>query len=58
VLPVDDLGLRTSIQRNYNLDQLPKAAAISALAEPWRPYRTIATLYFWERLHNTLLNSG
>ena len=53
VLPVDDLGLRTSIQRNYGLDQLPKTAEIQALAQPWRPYRTIATVYFWESLHNT-----
>jgi len=52
VLPVDDLGLRTSIQRNYSLDQLPKAAEIRSLAEPWRPYRSIATLYLWESLHN------
>jgi DNA-3-methyladenine glycosylase II len=55
VLPVDDLGLRASIQRNYDLEQLPKAAQIRALAEPWQPYRTIATLYFWESLHNTPL---
>src|SRR5207249_677447 len=53
VLPVDDLGLRASIQHNYSFDHLPKAAEIRALAEPWQPYRTIATIYFWESLHNT-----
>ena len=47
------MGLRASIQRNYGRDQLPKAAEIRAMAEPWRPYRMIATLYFWESLHNT-----
>jgi DNA-3-methyladenine glycosylase II len=55
VLAVDDLGLRAGIQRAYGLDQLPRAAEIRALAEPWRPYRTIATLYFWHHLHNAPL---
>jgi DNA-3-methyladenine glycosylase II len=53
VLPVDDLGLRTSIQHNYGFDHLPKAAEIRPLTESWRPYRSIATLYLWESLHNT-----
>ena len=55
VLAVDDLGLRTGIQRAYALDHLPQAAEIRSLAEPWRPYRTIATLYLWHYLHNTPL---
>lgn len=53
VLPVDDLGLRASIQRNYGFEQLPTAAQIRPLAEPWRPYRSLATFYLWESLHNT-----
>ena len=55
VLAVDDLGLRAGIQRAYALDHLPNANEIRALAEPWRPYRTIATFYMWEYLHNTPL---
>jgi DNA-3-methyladenine glycosylase II len=58
VLAVDDLGLRTGIQRAYGLDQLPRAAEIRALAAPWQPYRTIATLYFWHHLHNAPLSSS
>lgn len=57
VLAVDDLGLRAGIQRAYGLAQLPRPAEVRALAEPWRPYRTIATLYLWEHLHNTPLSS-
>ena len=56
VLAVDDLGLRAGIQRAYRLDSLPQAAEIRTLAEPWRPYRTIATLYFWHHLHNAPLS--
>ena len=55
VLAVDDLGLRAGVQRAYGLSQLPKAAELRAIAEPWRPYRTIATIYIWEHLHNTPL---
>jgi len=53
VLAVDDLGLRAGVQRAYGLDHLPKAAELRSIAEPWRPYRTIATIYLWEHLHNT-----
>lgn len=56
VLAVDDLGLRAGIRLAYGLADLPKAAAIRAMAEPWRPYRTIATFYFWHHLHNTPLS--
>ncbi|MEO7908062.1 MAG: DNA-3-methyladenine glycosylase [Roseiflexaceae bacterium] len=58
VLAVDDLGLRTAIQRAYGLSQLPRAAEIRALAVPWQPYRTIATLYFWQHLHNAPLSQA
>jgi DNA-3-methyladenine glycosylase II len=58
VLAVDDLGLRTGIQRAYGLNQLPQAADIRALAAPWRPYRTIAMLYLWQHLHNAPLSQA
>jgi DNA-3-methyladenine glycosylase II len=58
VLAVDDLGLRTGIQRAYGLSQLPRAAEIRALAAPWQPYRTIAMLYFWQHLHNAPLSKA
>ena len=47
VLPVDDLGLQTALRDAYRLPERPKAAELRALAEPWRPYRTIATWYLW-----------
>jgi DNA-3-methyladenine glycosylase II len=47
VLPVDDLGLRAGVQACYNLDELPARAALRERAEPWRPYRSVATWYFW-----------
>src|SRR6516162_8208442 len=47
VLPVDDFGLRTSVRDVYFLRDLPDKKSLLARAEPWRPYRSIATWYFW-----------
>jgi DNA-3-methyladenine glycosylase II len=50
VLPVDDLGFRTAVQRAYGMDARPKAPELRTLAEPWRPHRSVATLYLWRSL--------
>lgn len=47
VLPVGDLGLRLGAQEQFGLKAPPSPAELVALAEPWRPYRSIATWYFW-----------
>jgi DNA-3-methyladenine glycosylase II len=52
VLPVGDLGIRRAVERTYNLDGLPDPAVIEAIAEPWRPYRTLACRYLWLSLRN------
>jgi DNA-3-methyladenine glycosylase II len=50
VLPVADFGLRVGVQRQYNMRKLPDKDRLIKLAEPWRPYRSIATWYFWRSL--------
>jgi DNA-3-methyladenine glycosylase II len=50
VLPVDDLGLRAAIRNEFGFRELPTRQEIMDLADPWRPYRTIATWYFWRSL--------
>jgi DNA-3-methyladenine glycosylase II len=50
VLPVADFGLRAGVQRQYKLRKLPDKHRLMELAEPWRPYRSIATWYFWRSL--------
>jgi DNA-3-methyladenine glycosylase II len=47
VLPVDDFGLRAGVRDTYELAELPRRADLRERAEPWRPYRSIATWYFW-----------
>ncbi|HEX2161880.1 MAG TPA: DNA-3-methyladenine glycosylase [Thermoleophilaceae bacterium] len=52
VLPVGDLGIRRAVQIAYGLDDLPDAAALTRIAEPWQPHRTLACLYLWASLDN------
>ena len=66
VLPVDDLGLREGVRMLDDLLQRPTAAQVTARAEVWRPYRSIATWYLWrgasipavaERAKNAIVRS-
>jgi DNA-3-methyladenine glycosylase II len=50
VLPVGDYGIRKAAQLLYALDDLPRRDALEAIAEPWRPYRSIASWYLWRSL--------
>jgi DNA-3-methyladenine glycosylase II len=52
VLPVGDLGIRRAIERAYSLGELPDAATMERIAEPWRPHRTLACRYLWRSLDN------
>jgi DNA-3-methyladenine glycosylase II len=52
VLPVGDLGIRKAIQRAYALDEMPGPAEMEAIAQPWRPHRTLACRYLWRSLDN------
>jgi DNA-3-methyladenine glycosylase II len=56
VLAVGDLGIRRAIERAYRLDGLPGAAEMQAIAQPWRPYRTLACRYLWRSLENEPLS--
>jgi DNA-3-methyladenine glycosylase II len=50
VLPVGDYGIRKAMQRAYRKRALPKPEWMRQRAEPWRPYRTIASWYLWRSL--------
>jgi DNA-3-methyladenine glycosylase II len=52
VLPVGDLGIRKAMQIHYGLEDLPSPSEMERIAEPWRPHRTLASLYLWESLDN------
>ena len=53
VLPVGDLGVRNAVRAAYGLNEPPSPDEMERIAEPWRPHRTLASLYLWESLANT-----
>lgn len=55
VFPVGDLGIRRAIKLAYGLDAMPTPAEAEALAEAWRPHRSLASLFLWRSLRNTPL---
>lgn len=50
IFPHDDLGVRTAIKRAYGLTELPDKVLAHRIAEPWRPYATVASWYCWRSL--------
>src|SRR5262249_24477406 len=42
-----DLALRKAIQAAYGLDHLPSQQEVLAIADKWRPYRSLATSYLF-----------
>lgn len=58
VLPVADYGIKKGFARvfpktgrtKYGPDELPTPTALSARAERWRPFRSVASWYLWRAL--------
>ena len=50
VLVSGDLGIRRAVMIRYGLPTLPAPAEVDAIGEPWRPYRTLASMYLWRSL--------
>jgi DNA-3-methyladenine glycosylase II len=50
VLPAGDLGIVKAMQRAYGLRQAPSPERMRKIAEPWRPYRSVASWYLWRSL--------
>jgi len=50
VFPIDDLGIVNAIVRAYRLRKRPAPVRLHKIAEPWRPYRSVACWYLWASL--------
>ena len=50
VLPTGDLGIRMAMKKAYGLEELPKPAEMEKIAQPWRPYSSVACWYLWRSL--------
>ena len=53
VLPVDDLGLRRAMERQYNGGDELTRDEMRAIGAPWAPWRSVATWYLWRSLEPT-----
>ncbi len=49
ILPVDDIGIRNEMKKMYGLvgDGKKFTEQMHEVAEPWKPYRTIACRHLW-----------
>ena len=52
VISGGDLGIRKAIQIEYGLAEMPAPQKVLDIGEPWRPHRSLASLYLWESLAN------
>ena len=50
VLPATDYGVRSGFALVYGLTELPLPKDVLAHGERWRPYRSVASWYFWRAL--------
>lgn len=50
ILPLGDIGLLKAIHLHYNGSEPMALDDIAALAENWRPWRSVATWYLWRSL--------
>jgi len=47
ILPLGDLAVRRGIEQLYGNGEAMTRAEMRAVAEQWRPYRSVATRYLW-----------
>jgi 3-methyladenine DNA glycosylase/8-oxoguanine DNA glycosylase len=47
VLPVDDFGVRKGYAAAFRKRAMPAPKALAEIGERWKPYRTVASWYFW-----------
>ncbi len=47
ILPWGDLGIQVAMKNLYGFESLPSKSECLDVAQPWRPYATIASWYLW-----------
>jgi DNA-3-methyladenine glycosylase II len=52
ILSTGDYGLRSAMQRHWNLPALATPDEMKRIAASWRPYRSVASWYLWRSLSN------
>lgn len=47
VFPCDDYGVKSGVRSAYGWRSVPGRRGLLEAAEPWRPYRSVASWYLW-----------
>lgn len=50
VLAVGDYGIKAAVKNQFKLPDMPDAKKLGEIAEPWKPYRSVAMWYLWRSL--------
>lgn len=50
VLPVADIGVQKAMRNHYTDGEKPSPDQMLEIAEPWRPWRSVAVWYLWRSL--------
>ena len=50
IFPIDDLGVVRGMERVYNSKEALSKPQLNAIAEKWRPYRTLGSWYMWRAI--------
>lgn len=50
VFPIDDIGVVRGMERVYNSRETLSKPQLNAIAEKWRPYRTLGSWYMWRAI--------
>ena len=53
VLPIADLGIQRAIANHFNQGIRPSTDELLTIAQPWRPWRSVACWYLWRSLETT-----
>ena len=48
VLAHEDLGIKLAVKKIYGMETLPDREQLEKIAEAWRPYRSISSMYLWK----------
>jgi len=58
VFPADDLAIQTAVARAKGLDGRPDRATLVLLAEPWRPWRSVAARLLWHYFRAAIMGAA
>ncbi|MDN5331916.1 MAG: DNA-3-methyladenine glycosylase [Tepidanaerobacteraceae bacterium] len=56
IFSLQDFGLQLAVKGLYGLSDWPDKKTLMRISQPWKPYRTAASLYLWEAKNRGYIN--